>query len=314
MGFPGDCDVRAHAGENKREILSGPAGKSPVLLIVLTILVLSQITGCAALIRQATAPALEGMVTATMKQDDLELVRLGAPGYLLMADGLVEQHPDSVYLLTAAARLYSAYSSAFVLGREPERARSLTRKARDYAFRAMSLQSKAFAALHDKPLAEFEPVAADLKKADVELLFVLVSAWAGYIEAHGEDWDVVADLPKIDLLTRRLLELDETHYYGSGHLILAVMNTLLPPALGGKPEQGRVHFERAIEISRGALLQAHVLYASRYARMTGDRELYQQLLTHVRETPADTIPTLTLMNTVAKVSAAELLADIDKYF
>lgn len=278
------------------------------------LLVLSQIFGCASLVRRVTEPAIDGIVLAAMKQDDLELVRLGSPGYLLMIDGLVENHPDNVYLLAAAARLYSAYSSAFVLGKDPKRARSMTRRARDYAFRAMSLKNKTFAALYDKPFQEFEPVAATIQPEDVDLLFMVVSTWAGFIEAHSEDWDVVAQLPKIDLLTKRLLELDETYYYGSGHLIMAVMDTLLPPALGGKPEEGRRHFERTIEISRGNFLQAYVLFARRYARMVGDRELYQDLLTRALETPAGTVPELTLINTVAQMDAADLLRDTDQYF
>jgi hypothetical protein len=251
---------------------------------------------------------------SSMKQNDLELVRLGAPSYLLLIDGLAEGNPEDVETLTAAARLYSSYGAAFVSGNDPERARLMSQKARDYAFQAMSLRNKTFAELYDKPFEEFAPVPPSMKKGDEDLLLLVVSTWAAYIEAHKEDWDVLVDLAKIDALTQRLLELDETHYYGFGHLIMGVLKTLAPPALGGKPEEARMHFERAIEISKGNFLQAHVLYAERYARLVYDRPLHDRLLNHVVETPADTVPELTLINTVAKRRASELLAGADDYF
>ena len=47
---------------------------------------------------------------------------------------------------------------------------------------------------------------------------------------------------------------------------MAVMESLLPPTLGGKPDLAKKHFERAIEISAGTNLMAKVLYAEKYAR------------------------------------------------
>lgn len=290
------------------------SGFRAVLGNFLIVLMLIGLTGCSALIRNAAQPTIESILNAAMKQSDLELVRQGAPSFMLMVDGLIERNPDDAYLLAAGARLYSAYSSAFVVGHNPERARDMTLKAKKYAFRAMSVKSKMFAERCEEPYDRFEPVAASIKPEDVDLLFVVVSTWAGYVEAHQDNWDVVAELPKIELLTRRLLELDETYYYGSAHLIMGVLETLLPPALGGKPEEGRRDFEKAIEISHGHYLQVQVMYASHYARMVGDRELYRELLEHVLETTADAIPELTLANVVAKSSAKELLANIDEYF
>jgi len=270
--------------------------------------------GCGALVRRAAQPVMDNLVLSTMKQDDLELVRLGTPGYLLMLDGLVEGNPDDAYTLLAAARLYSAYAGAFLDEEDGLRARKMTRRARDYAFRAMSLKNEAFARLHDQPFEAFQAVPASMGEGDEELLFIVVGTWAAYVEAHREDWDALADLPKIEALARRLLELDEAYYYGTPHLVLGALETLLPPSMGGKPEEAREHFEKAVEISRGRFLQAHVLYAERYARMVYDRPLHDRLLTHVLEAPADAVPELTLLNTVAKERARALLAGADAYF
>ena len=111
----------------------------------------------------------------------------------------------------------------------------------------------------------------------------------------------------------RVVELDETHEHGSAHLYLGVMTTLLPPALGGKPEEGRRHFERAIFLSQGRDLMAKVEYARRYARLVFDRPLHDRLLNEALQAPVSA-PGLTLSNTLAQRAARELMKSADSYF
>ncbi len=272
------------------------------------------LSGCGSLMRSATKPIMDNMSKSVMKQRDLELVRMGAPAYLIMIDGFLEGSPDSVYLLSSAAKLYGAYGSAFALGRDDEQARLMTAKAKEYAFKAASLENETFARLHAAPPMEFQAVPAAFEKGDEALLLLVINSWAGYIRARPGSWEDIADLPKIEALTERLLELDETHYYGAGHLIMGTIRTLLPPSLGGKPDEARVHFQRAMEISGGVFLQTQVAYASRYARTVYDRELHDRLLREVMETPVDAVPELTLLNALAKREAAKLIESADEYF
>ena len=97
------------------------------------------------------------------------------------------------------------------------------------------------------------------------------------------------------------------------HLYMAVMESLLPPTLGGKPELAKKHFDRAIELSNGENLMAKVLYAEKYARLLFDRELHDELLQQVID--ADTgAQDQILVNTLDRQKAAELLLDGDDYF
>jgi len=111
----------------------------------------------------------------------------------------------------------------------------------------------------------------------------------------------------------RVVELEESYDHGEAHVYLGVIATLLPPALGGKPEEGRAHFERAIQISEGRDLTAKVEYARRYARIVYDRPLHDRLLKEVLDADANA-PGLTLANVLAKQQARELLASADSYF
>ena len=76
---------------------------------------------------------------------------------------------------------------------------------------------------------------------------------------------------------------------------------------------GREHFERAIALSNGHNLMAKVLYADRYARLTFNQQLHDQLLKEVLATSSKR-KGYTLMNTLAQQQARELLATSDDYF
>ncbi len=285
-----------------------------VVVKLLSLTVACLLIGCGGLVRKATQPVVDNLATAIMKQDDPQLVRDGAPAYLLLMDGLVEGSPGDVATLMAAAKLYSSYTSAFVIGEDRARARVLARRGRAYAFSAAAIEKPSFGELHDKPYREFEPVAREFTAGDEELLFLVISTWAAVVQTHSEDFDQLADLAKIELLTRRLLELDETHYYGAPHLALGLLASLLPPTLGGKPDVAKRHFDRALEIGQGQFLPAYVMYAEQYAKKVFNKKLFVSLLEQVAATPADIVSELTLINTLAKQQAKELLAEADEYF
>lgn len=275
------------------------------------LLALLGLSGCASLFSSATGKLTNNLSSAILNQDDPETVEAGMPSYLLLVDSLVEGDPQDEKMLLAGSKLYGAYAAAFV--REPERAKRLARKARDYSNRALCMHDAMLCGVMDKPYDDFAAVIATLKVAEVPLLYTSGTAWAGWIQANSGDWNAIATLPKVKTLMARVVELDETYSHGEGHLYLGVFDTLLPPALGGKPEQGRMHFERAIELSAGRDLMAKVEYARRYARIVYDRELHDRLLQEVLDANAAE-PGLTLSNVLAQREAKVLLGSADSYF
>ncbi len=280
------------------------------LLTVTTIVVVFG-TGCASVIYSATNNMATNLSHAMLNHDDLSTVKGAAPAYLLMADGLLHDYPDDIALLNTAAQLYSAYASVFV--DEPERSKRLTNRALDYAMRAACLQRTLACDWRKQRFNDFKASLAYLAKKDVPVFFTLGSTWAGWIQAHSSDWNAVADLPRVTAIMQRIIELDESYQFGAAHLYLAISYTLLPPAMGGKPELGRQHFEQAIQLSDGKDLTVKVLYARQYARLVFNRELYERLLQEVIS--ADPVaPDLTLMNMLAQQQAQQLLAEADDYF
>ncbi|MEE3321645.1 MAG: TRAP transporter TatT component family protein [Pseudomonadota bacterium] len=246
-----------------------------------------------------------------LNNNDLQLVAEGLPTYLLMVDGLIENWPESESLLASGADLYGAYAGLFV--EDPARARKLSTKALDYAFRAACASDEDYCDLRGLSVPEFEALLEDAGEKDVPMLFTLGGAWAGYIQANTSDWNAVAELGRVEAIMERIVTLDEGYQYGQAHMYLGVLNSILPASLGGKPDVAQTHFEKAVVLSGGKNLLAPVLYAENYARLVFDRELHDRLLNEVLAADPD-VHGLTLQNTYAQQEAEALLADADEYF
>ena len=253
----------------------------------------------------------DNLTLAILNQTDLETVRAGAPAYLLMIDGLIEGSPENTELLLAGTRLYSSYTSAFI--DDEDRAKRLASKSFAYARTALCNEipglCNATTSRSDAFLADLSSTDAD----DVAVLYGFATAWASWIQANKSDWNALAGLPKLTALFEHCIGLDEQFDYGGAHIYLGVLSTQLPPALGGKPEKGRNHFERAIQISDGKNLMIKVLMAENYARLVFNQELHDQLLQSVLSDPAE-FPGLTLINNLAKRQASILLAESSDFF
>ena len=277
-------------------------------LIALCLLSLS---GCASMISSATSQMADNINLAIRNQDDPETVRDGAPAYMLMIDGLIEGDPENVDLLLAGSKLYGSYTSAFVV--DPARAQRLADKSLAYARRALCLDLPEVCQASSEKLNLYEASLASVSRRDLAVFYAYAVAWAGWVQVNASDWNAVADLSKVAASFERCLQIDETYDDGGTHLYLGVLKSLLPPALGGKPELARDHFERARSLSKGENLMVNVLMARHYARLVYDQELHDALLLEVQAARAD-YPGYTLINSLAKAEADLLLAESADFF
>lgn len=268
-------------------------------------------SGCSLFISSKTSDLADNLSYAIANNDDLATVEAGAPAYLLMIDGLLQEDPDNEKLLRTAASFYSTYATVFV--KDTERAQRLTGKALDYAFRAVCVRSPVNCSLRDMSFQEFSAAISATRVEDTPALYALGVAWAVWIQVHEDDWNAVAEISRVEVIMERVVELEEGYMDGGAHMYLGALATLLPRASGGKPEKGRRHFERAVTLSDGKNLMAKVMYARQYARLVYDRELHDRLLKEVLSADAH-VPGYVLINTLAKQQAQSLLESAEEYF
>lgn len=269
------------------------------------------LSGCAGLVSNAASGFADNLGKAVFNQPDPEIVADGAPAYLLLLDSLLEGNPDDPAILSAAADLYAAYGAVFA--RDPNRAKTLTGRALQYAERAAC---EAIDGGCDWPSVPFQAFEAGLthvneKNADIAQTYAVASL--AYIRAYSDDWGALARLPHIEALLLKILPLRPTSEQGVLNSYLGILNTLRPPALGGLPEVGREYFEKAIALTEGRDLSIKVEFARGYARLLYEQELHDRLLNEVLAAPVEA-DGLTLTNTLAQQDALVLLESGQDYF
>ncbi|HUH01488.1 MAG TPA: TRAP transporter TatT component family protein [Kofleriaceae bacterium] len=99
---------------------------------------------------------------------------------------------------------------------------------------------------------------------------------------------------------------DEVHR-ALPHVALGLLYTSRGEAVGGDPEQGKRHFERAIDITGGKFLLAKVMLARNYGRIRTDREFFRQSLVEVLQTDPAIYPQQRLANEIAHRRARRYL-------
>ena len=260
----------------------------------------------------ATATLLEGVARASSQQSDLRILREGTPAYLMLIDGMIQTWPDNERLLIAGAQSYSSFASLFVEDQDKDYANLLYARGRQYALR--SLEARGFRDPLQRPFDDFKRGLRSLGKKDVPILFWTATCWANWIRLNLDSIEALSELPRVEGMMKRVLELDEGFYYGSPHLFMGIWHAARPKIAGGDLKKAQEHFLKALELGQKKFLMAYVYYASYYARKVMDKDLFISTLEKVLETPVETAPDLILVNTIAKRQAKELLSHVEEYF
>lgn len=269
------------------------------------------LSGCSSILEKKGQHFANSFSSAILESDDPVMIEQGIPSYLLLLDALVKNNPDQTALWQAAASLNSAYAGNFI--KDAGRIKKVNNKALLYAFTALCQRDKRLCHPRDLAVDDLTVILKQLDGKSLSTLYVAGSVWASWIQANSDDWNAVADMPRVEVVMQRVLALDERYQQGAAHLYLGVLATVLTPALGGRPEVGKQHFDRAVTLSKGQNLMAKLYYAKNYARGIFDRELHDKLLQEVIAADPHA-PDLTLSNIMAQQQAKELLQSADDYF
>lgn len=267
--------------------------------------------------------ALAGGGTTFASDDDPELVKAAAPFSLKLMETIIVQTPHHDRLLEAAASGFTQYAYAFVqqeaealetedFARAQEvrrRARSMYLRARAYGLRSLESRHRGFTSqLLDSPKAAVQRA----RKQDVPVLYWTAASWAAAISLSKDNPDLVADLPQVEALIYRALELDEA--YGGG----AIHNFLIAYELSRQaPEPAelrcRRHFERAVELSGGKHAGPLVAYAESVSVQKQNKAEFAALLQRARAIDPSERPEWRLANLVLQRRAEWLLNNADQF-
>lgn len=293
------------------------------LLVVLGCVLLAWFGGSGCSIRRyalnKAADALAQSGSTFASDDDPELVQAAAPFSLKLMESFLAENPSHVGLLTSAASGFTQYAYAFVQQEADElephdlamaeakraRARRLYLRAQRYGLRGLEVKHAGFA---KALLANPRSAAHAATKADVPLLYWTAAAWASAISLSKDNPELVGQIPAMEALIDRALELDESYGNGAIHAFLISYEMSRPGVPGDAAARARKHFDRALELTAGKDASPLVALAEAVTIQKQDVKEFESLLNRALAIDPQADPDRQLVNTVMQRRARWLLS------
>jgi TRAP transporter T-component len=267
-----------------------------------------------------TAKVLKVASFGLGQESDVELARQAAPASLKTVEGFLLASPDNKNLTYILARGYCEYAFGFLdddverlnFAGKTDEADAVSKRATRLFLRCMNYGLKLLDKSWEKAIyADMATFEAKLKNADeddVPGLFFVAQGLGSAINQNKDDIEMVAYAPKVQLIFERVVALDEKFNNATAHVGLGLLHAARGEALGGKPEESRKHFQRAIELTGGKFLMPKVMMAYHLGVIKQDREFFHRTLVEVLSTSPAGNPDLRLANELAHQRARRYLA------
>jgi predicted anti-sigma-YlaC factor YlaD len=269
--------------------------------------------------------ALADSGTTYASDNDPQLIKDALPFSLKLIESLLAESPRHRGLLFAASSGFTQYAYAFIKEEadeiEPEnfalaaekraRARSLFLRARDYGVRGLETRHPDFGTLLNK---DPQLAVKAAKAEDVALLYWTAASWGMAITLSKNEPALIVDLPVVEALVDRALELNEAFDNGAIHSFLISYEPVRQGAAGDPLERARKHFDRAMILSNGHQAGPLVSLAETVSIAKQDRKEFQSLLDRALAVDVNAKPEYRLANLVMQRRARWLLSRIDELF
>jgi predicted anti-sigma-YlaC factor YlaD len=257
--------------------------------------------------------------------DDPELVKAAAPFGLKLTESLLAKNPRHLGLLTSAASGFTQYAYAFVQEEADEveprdfaaaeamraRARRLYLRAQGYGLRGLEVKHPGFGkALLANPKATVRTAT----KPDVPLLYWTAAAWASAISLSKDNPELVGQIPAMEALIDRALELDESWGNGSIHTFMISYEMSRSGAGGDPAERARKQFDRAMALSKGIDASPLVAFAEAVTIQKQDAKEFESLLNRALAINPDANPDIRQLNLAVQRRARWLLSRESELF
>lgn len=256
------------------------------------------------IIRQ-TGALLDYGVIALYEESDLVLAETALASNINLLEGMLKGDPENIKIRLLTAQALSGYALGFVEDTEPDRAKNIYLRARDHAMIILRMNGE-FASREKQNLEEYEKAIATFEEEDIGALFWAAFSWAGWINLSMSDPQAFIDLPKVQVMMQKVLEMDETYFNGAPLLFFGSVWGMKPRMLGGDPDKAKEFFDRNLEVTNKKFLLTYIYYARYYAEKTLDEEFFDECIRIVEDTPANIFPEYQLLNVIAKKKANRL--------
>tara|TARA_B110000305_G_scaffold41470_2_gene43224 strand:- start:4790 stop:5716 length:927 start_codon:yes stop_codon:yes gene_type:complete len=286
------------------------------------------LTGCSVknfAIKEIASSLAEGSGSAFAQEGDIKFAGQAIPFSLKLVESLLAAQPDNPDLLLAASSGYTQYGKGwveqpadfaaeddyFAAQAQYKRAVAFYLRAYEYGLSGLEAKHPGFRAGFQD---DIDTVLRQLEPADVDLAYWTAAALGSAISHSRTDPEWLAQLPAVNALADRALELEPEWGLGAIHELMITLKA----AGTGDPalirEMVMTHFHEAVRISGGASASALVNLAEAVSIQDQDRAGYEDLLGQALAIDADAHPDNRLAILISQQRAEWLLGRVDDLF
>ncbi|GHV86586.1 hypothetical protein AGMMS50230_21940 [Spirochaetia bacterium] len=263
---------------------------------------------------------------------DPKLVGDALPFAIKMYETLLDKNPNHSGLILTTGSLFVMYANAFVQGPAEmlpveayeEKRAGLDRAKKLYLRGAAILErdiNSKYPALLSGEDADVEDATGDfagklakINKEDVPLLYWYAAGTLSAYALNPFDISLGMRIPLLSALMERAYELDGDFNAGALDEFFLILYGSLPEGMGGDREKALVHYQKALEKSKGLSAGAYVAYAQTIAVAEQNYERFRfNLETALAIDPAAD-PSNTLVNIINQHKARYLLEKAPELF
>jgi hypothetical protein len=314
-----------------RQRQKGTQSMRPVLVLVL----IAASTGCdiGQLTVGTTAKVLVRGQPALQQESDYELARQAIPGTLKTVEAFWIVKPDDANLIKLLTEGYCQYGIGFAeddweaaqLAHDLRAEEYYNEHATKMFTRCLNYALLSLGKRWQRDLFGDDATVATLLREDgghgKRFAMMYAGVALGSIIQHNlTRMSVIGYLGTVEAILNHVVELDKTKppkdpfQAALPYVVLGMIHTAKPAALGGEPDRARGYFERAIQITGGKHLLARALMGYRVGLAKGDRKFLHDQLRQVLETPPSVWPEQRLANEIAHRKARRYLSKEKELF
>ncbi len=258
---------------------------------------------------------------------DYELAGEAIPATIVQLEGIARVVPDNDAILAQLSQAYVAYAYGWIeadaealefegqydeADAQRQRARTMYLRAIDLTRHRIRLRNEDIDIAVKGTVEDLEAwlYGAFVEKSDADVLLWHGYAWGSYINTAKDDMEAIADLAYAKAFVARSIELDPDFYNAAGYTFMGVATA---SEMAADMDQAKMYFEKALATTERRALQTQLNMARHYAVKTGNRTLFDTLLTEVLEAD-DPLPEARLANTMARERATLYKENADQLF
>ncbi len=284
--------------------------------VLIPSLVLIALAGCSPMkysVRHVMVPLLDNSRDAAYLSDDTRTFGDAAASNLFLLEGMIQTDPENEDLRLNTAMLYFFYGFAYMEDDDPSYASLLYGKGLNHAWTALAAECD-LSLDRGISFAEFEELLPSIELDQVPAAVWAAICWSQYISLHLDQTSVMRDIPKVQALLERAIELDGNYFEGMPHVMQGSLHAFKPKIMGGNTDASAASFEKAFAISGNSFQLSRFFYARYYTYRMMDVDLFTETLESIINAEPIKDDPYRLLNMIATEKSHKLLEEADDLF